>query len=64
MNLRNLLQAVLFPLVLAGVNYLFKLIGYEAGGDIAAQLASLIVSALLTLFFGDVVAAKAPKYFK
>ena len=64
MNYRNLLQAVLFPIVLFAVNWIFGLIGFDAGGDIANQIATLIVSALLTWFFGDAAASRAPSYFK
>ena len=64
MNYRNLLQAVLFPLVLFAVNFLFGLIGFEAGGDVANQIAALAVSALLTWFFGDAAAYARPNSYR
>lgn len=64
MNYRNLLQAVLFPLVLFGVSWFLALIGFNGGGDVANQLATLIVSALLTWFLGDAAAHVAPARFQ
>lgn len=64
MNYRNLLQAVLFPLVLFGINWLFSLIGFDAGGEIANEVAALVVSALLTWFFGDAAASRYPNSFR
>ncbi len=63
MNYRNLLQAVLFPVILFVIRYLFGLLGFDAGGEIANQLSELIVAALLTWFFGDVAKAFSPKHF-
>lgn len=64
MNYRNLLQAVLFPVILFAVNWLFALIGFDGGGEVAHQLATLIVSALLTWFLGDAAAHVAPARFR
>jgi membrane associated rhomboid family serine protease len=64
MNYRNLLQAILFPVFVFVINWFFGLIGFDAGGDLANQLASLIVSALLTWFLGDTAAALMPRRFK
>ena len=64
MNYRNLLQSILFPVILFAVNWLFTLIGFDGGGEVANQLATLIVSALLTWFLGDVAAHTAPASFK
>jgi hypothetical protein len=64
MNYRNLLQAVLFPIVLFIVNWAFALIGFDGGGEIANQIAMLVVAALLTWFFGDAAAARYPARFQ
>lgn len=64
MNYRNLLQSILFPVILFAVNWLFSLIGFDGGGEVANQLATLIVSALLTWFLGDAAAYAAPARFQ